>query len=112
MDKITKQQLMEMKLHERLSISESSATKQWIMRVIGGWIYYRQHFIKESRQEPLQLIENSTFVPEPIENELREINMKLKFQLDTKQYLVKLKNLTRGENDEIQKKITTSPNGG
>jgi len=43
---MTEQEMYSMVLHERKSIRNNDATKEWLMRVIGGWIYYRQQLLQ------------------------------------------------------------------
>lgn len=65
---MTEQDLLKMKLHDRLSVSNTGQTTQWILRVIGGWIYYRQTTINAQRGTsnfPFDLHSTATFVPEP-----------------------------------------------
>lgn len=60
---MTEQEMYSMVLHERKSIRNNDATKEWLMRVIGGWIYYRQQLL-QTRGLPPQILETATFVPE------------------------------------------------
>lgn len=59
------QELLNMKLHEKKSLSSSltGQTKEWILRVHGGWIYYRQQFYAHQKR-PDTIFETATFVPE------------------------------------------------
>ncbi len=57
---MTKQELLDMSLHETKVVTECKNLSVCIMRVVGGWIYYRTHF---SKKEPL--LETGVFVPEP-----------------------------------------------
>ena len=64
---MTQKELYDMNLHEKRGFSSNTKqTKEWVLRVIGGWIYYRQQFIEGSRQcDAPRITEIATFVPEP-----------------------------------------------
>lgn len=62
---MTEQSLLEMKIHERKNIQTNHPQiKEWIVRVVGGWIYHRQVFHKNTKK-PDVLFETATFVPQP-----------------------------------------------
>ena len=49
---MTEQSLLEMKIHERKYIQTNHPQiKEWIVRVVGGWIYHRQVFHKNTRSQ-------------------------------------------------------------
>lgn len=61
---MTEQDLIDMKLHEKKAMqSNTEVVKQWILRVVGGWIYYRQVYIQHRTRDDL-FVETATFVPE------------------------------------------------
>lgn len=61
---MTEQDLINMKLHEKKAMQSNTETvKQWILRVIGGWIYYRQVYINHRTRDDT-FFETATFVPE------------------------------------------------
>jgi len=39
---LTEQDLVNMKLHERIVIDKTNQCHEWVLRVPGGWIYHRQ----------------------------------------------------------------------
>jgi hypothetical protein len=82
-----KDELYNMNLHEKRGFSSNTnQTKEWILRVVGGWIYYRQQFIQRRSCEVPQVFETATFVPEPIER-VKPINTQ-----DTRARIVELRN--------------------
>lgn len=82
-----KDELYNMRLHEKKSFSNNTnQTKEWVLRVVGGWIYYRQQFIQRRSCEVPQVFETATFVPEPIER-VMSINTQ-----DTRARIVELRN--------------------
>jgi hypothetical protein len=82
-----KDELYNMNLHEKRGFSSNTnQTKEWILRVVGGWIYYRQQFIQRRSCEVPQVFETATFVPEPIER-VMSINTQ-----DTRARIVEMRN--------------------
>lgn len=66
---MTEQELIEMPLHSKVSIYNNGITKEWVTRVVGGWIYSRQQFIdNRGTSRPADTVtlmfETATFVPE------------------------------------------------
>ena len=60
---MTEQELYAMELHEKKNIRSSGTITEWVLRVIGGWIYYHQNLVPQRTAGNI-LVETATFVPE------------------------------------------------
>jgi hypothetical protein len=69
---MTKQELYAMELHEKKNIRSGGTVTEWVLRVVGGWIYYHQNLVPQCITSNI-LVETATFVPEQ-ESQIISVN--------------------------------------